>query len=87
MAHGFGRMEYDGGDVYVGEWNSNHRHGSGWSVSGQHNSNSVMYHGEWKDDNVEGIGMMTSGTSVYRGNFHSNQVVHRILYECPCMRI
>jgi len=87
LAHGFGRMEYDDGDVYVGEWNSNHRHGSGWSVTGELNSNSIMYHGEWKDDLVEGVGMMTSGKSVYRGNFLSNQVAYRISHECPSVNL
>ena len=50
--HGTGKMMYDNGEVYVGDWENNKRHGKGkftWS-------NGISYDGSYENDEIEGDG-------------------------------
>ena len=49
------------GDVYVGEWDENKKHGKGTMTRKTGDS----YEGEWKNDKYHGMGVLTD-TNGYR---------------------
>ena len=64
--HGKGKMEYDDGDIYDGEWKEDEKHGYGESVEyweegtyGEDNKKKLVYKGEHKYGykNGKGVGM------------------------------
>lgn len=64
--HGYGRIDYNTGEFYVGNWNNGVKEGYGemkcfdWSI----------YEGEWKNDMGNGNGVMTfPNGSVWAGTF------------------
>lgn len=62
----FGRWEYIGGNIYVGEWLNNKRHGRGTMTQ----PDGYQYVGQWKDDKPHGQGRLTLGNGVkYEGEF------------------
>ena len=65
-AQGYGTMEYDNGDVYVGQWKSNKCHGEGTVTY----SNGNTYEGQWENGNRHGQGICTyANGNVYEGQW------------------
>jgi len=48
-------MEYHNGDIYVGEWQDDKKHGQGKME--YHNGD--IYVGEWQDDKINGWGKLS----------------------------
>jgi hypothetical protein len=64
--HGKGRMAYQNGDIYEGEWKNDLREGKGKNIY----ANGNVYEGEWKNDLRNGIGVIKyPGGGTYEGEW------------------
>lgn len=55
MHNGNGKMEYENGDKYDGEWKDGLRDGRGVAMMCDKMGNKIKVEGEWKDDNIVGV--------------------------------
>ncbi len=68
---GFGKMKYENGNVYEGEWKDGKRHGKGEIIL----VNGGSYEGEWKDDKRNGQGkMLYKDGSSYEGEWKDDKL-------------
>ncbi len=68
--HGQGRIAYNDGSTYEGQWKNNLQHGQGT----MHWSNGDSYTGQFVDNMLQGQGTMTWATgNTYTGEFANNQ--------------
>jgi len=64
---GDGKLTWENGDVYIGQFHLGYRHGSGTLLSGNAN---LRYEGEWAMGKRHGFGTLTEGASVrYSGQW------------------
>jgi hypothetical protein len=69
--HGTGKMVYNTGDEYEGEWLQDQRHGKGAFAY----TNGDVYTGEWKDDKRNGHGRCTfANGNLYEGQWSGDQM-------------
>lgn len=66
MRHGTGKMAYEDGSIYEGDWRKDKREGQGTFTW---NKDKAVYKGEFKDDCITGKGEMVWEKSKYEGNF------------------
>jgi hypothetical protein len=66
---GKGKMVYQNGGIYEGEWKNDKRDGFGKMIYKTGSS----YEGGWKDDKIDGIGTIADKDGSYSGNFVNNQ--------------
>ena len=65
----FGTYIWDNGDIYVGEWKDDKRHGQGINTWGKGPNKDDKYVGEWKDEKQNGQGTYTVAVG---GNYVGN---------------
>jgi len=78
--HGYGRIDYNTGEFYIGSWDNGKKNGYGemkhfdWSI----------YEGEWKNDMKNGNGVMTfPNGSVYTGTFKDGKQYSKGVLKTP----
>jgi hypothetical protein len=69
--HGSGKMEYSNGDVYIGNWVRNKKHGHGKNTRSK---NGDVYEGDWNNGFMDGKGKLTwADGSAFDGNWKQNR--------------
>jgi hypothetical protein len=79
--HGRGRLEFQSGNVYEGDFKNDKRHGRGSFVQlmnlvmSEGRSTAGTYNGDWVDDIMEGSGVYRFTTGdVYEGHLHHGEI-------------
>lgn len=86
VPHGKGKMIYDNGDVYEGEWFDGKENGYGIRYAYFEDEGELHkeYEGEWKDNKREGLGISyyEDGNKEYEGSWKNDNINgHGILYS------